>query len=203
MMHFDSKLKDFPSRIKAVRKLLVMVSRKEFGNLLNIPAPTISNWEIGKAHITPAYLDKLIEALAVKANIILTKEWLINGRGDSPFGEGPTLDPNYNEEKQFLLANPKAILFKVPNNSYEPLYFAGDLIGALLIDPATLPHMSLALVECSKNRMYIKKLVVSDKGLICFLPIELPNLEKAMDYKPSMKIYKIVWFKSQHTTLSS
>ena len=194
-MSIESRLKNFPSRVKAIRTTLLGITRDEFAKRFNIPNPTLANWETGKVAITPASIGKLINELA-KENIFVTEEWLINGRGGSPFGEAPIPDLNSNEESFFLLANPKAILFEIPDNSYEPLYYPGDLIGALLVDPAILPHMSLALVEGRKNRMYIKKLVVSDKGLVCFLPVVPSNLAKAIDYKPSMKVYKIIWFKS-------
>ncbi len=101
---------------------MLEATRGEFSKLLNIPAPTITNWEIGKTFITRASVCKLIEALAAKANIILTEEWLLYGQGGSPFDNVQASGSNAKEEALFLLNNSRSILFEVPDSSYEASY---------------------------------------------------------------------------------
>lgn len=194
-MPIESRLKNFPDRIKAIRMTLLGITRDAFAERFNIPRPTLANWETGKVNITSASISKLINELA-KEKIVVTEEWLLNGGGSSPFGDLPAYDDDAKEEALFLLTHPKAIIFEVPDNSYEPFYFMGDLIGALLVELESLPHMSFALVEDSKAKRSIKKIVASGEGVVCFLPVGLSDLSKAVTYKPSMKVYKIIWFKS-------
>ena len=197
-MPIESRLTNFPSRIKAIRTTLLGITRDVFAKRFNIPSPTLARWESdnSKVAITPASISKLIDGLA-KENIVITEEWLLNGRGVSPFDSTPAYVEESNEESFFLLANPKAILFEVPDNSYEPLYSAGDLIGALLVGPTSLTNMSITLVEHRDSKREIRKLIAGNDGLIFFLPVGTSNLAKAIDYKPSLKVYKIIWFKSQ------
>jgi transcriptional regulator with XRE-family HTH domain len=198
-MFIESRLKSFPSRIKAIRTILLGINRDEFAKRFNIPRPTIARWEDNSSNvaITPVSMSKLIDALATEANIIITEEWLINGRGVSPFDSITAHTEELKEESIFLLANPKAILFEIPDSSYEPFCFKGDLIGALLVETNRLLQKSIVLIEDKTAKREIRKVLMGSEGLICFLPVGISNSSEVLAYKPSMKIYKIIWFKSQ------
>lgn len=193
-MNIESRLNDLASRMKAIRTTLLGLTRAEFSKRFNIPAPTIANWEINKVKITSASITKIISELS-KENIIVTEQWLLNGEGLSPFRE--ISDHHTGSKADSFLSNPNAVLLVIPDNSYAPLYFSGDLIGGLLIQPEDLLQSSLILVEDHHGNKEVRKVLLGNENLIVFLPIETSNLIKSVTYKSSMKLYKIAWFKAQ------
>lgn len=132
----------------------------------------------------------------LEERIVITEEWLLHGTGVSPFGNNLTIQEGVSAKDVFLSLNPGAILFEIENSAYEPFFFKGDLIGAELTDHHHISNMSMVLLEHKSMQKEIKKFVCTEEGLLCFFPILDQQLSKAITLKPSMKIYKIIWFKS-------
>lgn len=189
------KLDSFGTRLKALRLSLFGLSREEFADKLNISEATIRSWETERTLINSSSLSKLAEALNT-AGLHVTKEWLTNGEGLSPFGD-KDLSVEFSDKTIFFSCYQDAILFEVPDSSYEPLYYLGDLIGAIPANPMDLASMSLVVLEGKKRKREIKKLVLAKEGFLYVLPPTDSSFSEAVTYKPFMKVYKIIWFKSQ------
>lgn len=187
----DLRTKSFGERLKAIRQSIFNLARGEFAKKLGISDLNVRNWETGKSHITATSLQKLISALQ-KENIVVDKDWLLYGTGHSPFlGSLPTIDDTAD------LVDKNTIVFEIADALYEPEFSKGDLVRGLLVDPEFIQDGSKVLVELKKSQKEIRKVVVGDEGLIGFLAVGRANFAKPLLYKPSMKVYKIVWFKSQ------
>jgi transcriptional regulator with XRE-family HTH domain len=189
------KLDNFGTRLKALRLSLFGLSREEFADKLNISEATIRSWEIGRTLIKSSSLGKLVEALNA-AGLHVAMEWLTNGEGLSPFRDkDPSLE--FSEKTIFFSLYQDAILLEIPDRSYEPLYYPGDLIGAIPANPGDLASMSLVILEGKKRKREIKKLVLAKEGFVYVIPPTYCSFSEVVTYKPFMKVYKIIWFKSQ------
>ncbi len=195
------KLDSFGTRLKALRLSLFGLSREEFADKLNISEATIRSWEIGRTLINSSSLIKLVEALNT-AGLHVTTEWLTNGEGPSPFQDKDS-SLEFSEKTIFFSMYQDAILFEIPDHSYEPLYYPGDLVGAVPANPRDLATMSLVILEGKKRNREIKKLVLAKEGFLYIVPPTDHSFSEIITYKPFMKVYKIIWFKAQHTAITS
>lgn len=187
----DLRTKSFGERLKAIRQSVLNLARVEFSKKFGISDLNMRNWETGKSNITATSLQKLLEALQ-KKNIVVDKDWLLYGTGYSPF-----LANSQKIDDVADCSDKNTIVFEVSDELYDPEFSKGDLIKGLLIDPQSLQDGSKVLVELKKSKKEIRKVVVGSEGLICFLAVGRMNFTKPLTYKPSMKVYKIIWFKSQ------
>ena len=191
-------IKDFSTRLRAVRQSLLNQTRSEFSKKISIPEITINQWENRKTQITDSSLVKLIKGLE-KYGLKISKEWLLNGVGTSPFEQASA---NFQfsgdgEGEAFLSLHANAILFEVFDDSYQPTYQLGDLLGAVQTSQKNLGNMDVVILEGKDRSREIKRILATKDNALFLTPVTSCCFSEAVAYKPSMKIYKIIWFKSQ------
>ena len=197
-MDGNQGIKDFSTRLRAVRRSLLNQTRSEFSKKISIPEITINQWENRKTQITDSSLVKLIKGLE-KYGIKISKEWLLNGVGASPFEQSST---NFQftgdgEMETFLSLHANAILFEVSDDSYQPTYQFGDMLGAVQTNQKNLGNMDVVILEGKDRGREIKRILATKDNALFLTPVTSCCFSEAVAYKPSMKIYKIIWFKSQ------
>ena len=197
-MATNQGIKDFAARLKAVRQSLLNQTRSEFSKKISIPEITINQWENRKTNITDSSLIKLIKGIE-KYGIIISKEWLLHGDGASPFEQssGNFKSTGNDEWEDFLSLHANSILFEVSDNSYLPAYQLGDLLGAIETSWKNLGNMDVIILEGKDRRREIKRVLETKDKALFLTPVTSCCFSEAISYKPSMKVYKIIWFKSQ------
>ena len=191
-------IKDFSTRLRAVRQSLLNQTRSEFSKKISIPEITINQWENRKTQITDSSLVKLIKGLE-KYGIKISKEWLLNGVGASPFEQSSA---NFQftgdgERETILSLHANAILFEVSDDLYQPTYQLGDMLGAVQTSQKNLGNMDVVILEGKDRGREIKRILATKDNALFLTPVTSCCFSEAISYKPSMKVYKIIWFKSQ------
>ena len=126
-------------RLRALREVLG-ISRKEFANKHGIAPTTLQGWEEGRNNgITSKGVELVVRAYNSE-NVTCTKEWLLNGTGDTPLPpslswrlmdvSGLSEDEAIRKELLLfhqLIADPIDIIMS--DNSMFPIYKKGDLLA--------------------------------------------------------------------------
>ncbi len=198
---FYIHMKDFPSRLRAVRTGLLKLSQLGFSERIGVAEVTVRAWETGKSRITSNFLDKLVTELS-KLEIPISKEWLLDGSGISPFDKSILDNKKISEKDIFISLNPGAILLEIKDESYEPVYKKGDLVGGFPILSSQAVPMSYVLVDIDGGKTEIRQTIFTQENEIILLPIHLRKESQALIFKPTMQLYQIIWFKSQKLPIS-
>lgn len=194
-------MKDFSSRLRAIRTGLLKLSQLGFSERIGVAEVTVRAWETGKSRITSSFLDKLVTELS-KLEIPVSKEWLIDGSGISPFDKSILDNKKISEKDIFISLNPGAILLEIKDESYEPVYKKGDLVGGFPILPSQAVPMSYVLVDIDGKKTEIRQTILTQENDVILLPIHLEKEAQALIFKPTMQLYQIIWFKSQKLPVS-
>ena len=81
-------------RLKDLRKTF-RFTRKYFHTKYEIPEITLQKWENSERKISEYALNKILE-IYKKENILVTKEWIMDGKGDKPKTIFPFDNLDYN-----------------------------------------------------------------------------------------------------------
>jgi len=189
-------MKEFQSRLRAIRTGLLKLSQPEFAEKIGVAGVTVRAWETGKTRITPNFLQKLITELS-RLEVPVSKDWLLTGEGISPFDRSLFNNTKISEKDIFLSLNPGAILFEIQDSSYEPLYYKGDIVGAFPIEAPSISSMSYTLIDIDSKRREIRKSIFTEDNQLILLPFHPESGKKAVVFEASMSTYKIIWFKGQ------
>ena len=183
--HF-SLMTDFGARLRAIRMVILNMSRQEFSNKFDIPEITVRAWETGKTNITKLSLEKLVKRLRSE-QIAVSEEWLLSGKGISPFSTLNIEKRDLCEKDIFLSNNLGSIILEIADSSYEPLFGRGDIVGGTPTDISMLKNYGLVLIDTNNKQKEIKRSVFTDDKKLIFIPVYLNNhLELAISHKPSI-----------------
>lgn len=189
-------MKDFGSRLKAVRMTILGMSREEFSDRFGVPLITLRSWETGKTKINPTSLNKLVRTLSSE-KISISENWLTSGEGLSPFSPKYEFKTGMSEKDIFLSSNPGSIIFEIKDSEYEPFLEPGDILGATQIQTQMAKSHNISLIEINGKSIQIVKILVSEDEQLIFIPIKKSSPKKPIIYKSGIKIYKIIWFKAE------
>lgn len=199
--------KDFSQRLRALRGYLSL-SRSEIEQKYGIKVISYSLWESGKSeYINDVSIKKLMN-LFRNEGIECSEEWLIEGKGPSPFkdlsknnfssSQQPS-DINAIEQEKtcFLNSHKNAIAIDVLNDDMAPYYYQGDLVGGVKIDTKNYPDfIGFPCIITDKNNIKsIKKFSIFNDNLIFYSEKDShKRIKKA--FEEFIDIYEIIWHRT-------
>ena len=183
-------------RIKALRSWMKL-SRKEFSKKHNIHEQTLVSWELYNTSLTTASLEKLLAAFK-QEGLPVTKEWLIEGKGLSPFLIGTEIIENEQATSiaNFLKENPNAIVIPVNDSALAPFFEKGDFIGGIKVENEQdykfcWPYIVILNNDIQTVRILYKGIAEGLYTLGCFNLLE--RAENPVFYDvPIKELYRIV-----------
>lgn len=192
---------DFKQRLKALRGF-ISLSRREIQEKYGIKTVTYTSWELGQIdHINDTSLKKLLSVFHSEG-LYCTEEWLLEGKGASPFVEKSMpdlpegLDPINQERSLFLKVNPDSVVVDILDHSMSPLYKKGDLVGGVLVNPknygdyASMP----CIIETEDNRKKVSYFSKTDgKKFFLYGVSDLNEPLSNKDPMPIKSLYHILW----------
>lgn len=199
--------KDFSQRLRALRGYLSL-SRSEIEQKYGIKVISYSLWESGKSeYINDLSLEKLLK-LFKSEGIECSEEWLIEGKGLSPFKDLSNntsissqqlsdLESMEKEKGCFLNSHENAIVIEVSNDDMAPYYYKGDLVGGVQI--STQDYMKFIGVPCIiadiNNIKSIKKFSMFNNTILFYTEQDShKKIEKTPE--PFSNIYEIIWHRT-------
>lgn len=199
--------KDFSQRLRALRGYLSL-SRSEIEQKYGIKVISYSLWESGKSeYINDLSLEKLLK-LFKSEGIECSEEWLIEGKGLSPFKDLSNnastssqqlsdLEAIEKEKGCFLNSHKNAIVINVLNDDMVPYYYQGDLVGGIKIEKNNYPNfIGFPCIITDKNNITsIKKFSILNEHIIFYSEKEA---RKRIEKKPEgfSDIYEIIWHRT-------
>lgn len=133
-------------RLKRARILAGITTRREFAQKHNISANTLQSWEQGKSTLTKKGAQRLVTALK-QEGWLCSAEWLLQGSGLPPRSfernsqsTESVIHENlhwteeeriYREIQFFKQNNPNSIVLTISDDSMEPFFANGDIIGGV------------------------------------------------------------------------
>lgn len=159
-------------RLKQCRAMLKK-TLKELGQAHQISIGALSNWESGASPISEKNVHKIISLLAIEG-LICTKEWLLEGTGDTPYLLSPSAsfevkkDESFDITNQFLIykeiesfknAHPEMLLTLMRDETMLPFLRIGDYVGGPIMSPEAYPKESgnICIVETEKNQFLVRQ----------------------------------------------
>lgn len=144
MNHSPEQKRLRAARLKKLRKM-THHSRKAFSEKYHISQGTLQNWETARfGGLTEKGAHTMITALG-KEGLFCSFEWLMYGVGNSPIltahhtkksTSSASQQENYTEEervaeqlKLFCDLNPNTLDMRVPDNTMEPYFHAGQVVA--------------------------------------------------------------------------
>lgn len=141
------------ARLKKIRLYLGM-TRQQFGNALAISQYTIRSWENGAKKFTADGIQRVIAALKDKIDFSCSFDWLMYGAGSSPIYlcEANKIQDNFitfvepsnqsilDEIVSFKKNNRSANVIFISDNTFYPVADAGDYVGLVPVDIASLEN---------------------------------------------------------------
>lgn len=197
----------FGTRLKSLRGLLGL-SRKEFSGKHGFSEFTIRSWELGKTNINKNQLKKVLDAFEIE-NLVCDAEWLLYGKGTSPFVTRALLKQNnidnYKIKGALLEAdffqenNYESIITRVTDQLMAPFFYVGDLVGGVPISEENVHSLvgRHVIVVTYKDQIFVRILLPSDKkDLYTFTCTNLEKIKEGYLHEVQIKkIYKIVWIR--------
>lgn len=193
----------FGERLKAIRGFL-RLSREAFAVRHGIPAATLKTWELSQVGISNAHMNKLLNALA-KEKIPCSAEWLLEGRGASPFSistvdhEKSAFSGIYAERECFLKNNAHSLVQMVPDNAMYPYFYKGDYVGGVKIDIHHQMDAHKAFIVYMKNKPepLIRFIQKDASGQFILIHANLNELGYNFIIHPEIQeVYQIIWHRS-------
>lgn len=179
---------DFSKRIKLIRQSLGL-KRERFAQMMGFPEITVRSWEHKKVIPHQTSLNKLIQSIA-KTGLPVTKEWLMNGTGSSPFGIDFQQISMISEKDIFILKNPGAIFFDIADNKFLPTFKKGDVIGAV---PCPLPdHLDMVILQTTSkaNPFAFYRVYKTPQEAKVLMPLHDPAGKALLYDKETMSLYR-------------
>ncbi len=179
------------NRLKHCRTMLKK-TLKELGNAHQVSIGSLSSWESGASPITEKNIHKIISMLAAEG-LICSKEWLLEGRGETPYlyssqvKEGEKGDESFDLTDQFLFfkeiesfkkLHPEMLITLVRDDSMAPFLKTGDYVGGPVLSKNEYEREqgNICIVETEEGEFLIRQFFVRDKDKILLLP-KNPDLE--------------------------
>ncbi|MBY0462279.1 MAG: helix-turn-helix domain-containing protein [Alphaproteobacteria bacterium] len=121
-------------RIKALRSWMKL-SRREFSKKYNIHEQTLVSWELHNKSLTSSSIEKLLPIFA-QEGLPVTKEWLLDGKGLSPFLAGTEIVENEKSTGifNFLRENIHSVVIAINDSAMNPFFEKGNFVGGIKIN---------------------------------------------------------------------
>lgn len=133
-------------RVQELRKM-TKLSRREFSKKTGIPNATLQHWEDTEKHTFPEKSAKRLIKAMLALGIHCSYQWLIYGKGHPPefISSSPTITSTnlthqaiesmdqqiLLEIELFLRQSKDSTTFIVPDNSMEPRFVTGEIVGGI------------------------------------------------------------------------
>jgi len=124
-------------RISYCRNLLGISRAMLCSELPDLSVPTLTRWELNMVKIPPKRIELLVDYF-IKQNILVTKDWLLFGKGEPPTNLNLKEIQEFNFDdlanQTFLNLRGKISNFsyyQVNNNFFAPFVTSGDYIGGV------------------------------------------------------------------------
>lgn len=205
----DSKthiLKTFGQRLRALRGY-ASLSRAHIEKHYGIPEPTIKSWEFSRnKDITQKSINRLL-AMFEEAGLPCTEEWLILGKGPSPFesfmAQGKprpmTEPPEALERAYFESLNPNSLTHTLETNTLAPHLEAGQILGGILVEREKLSkklgHFFLFILP--PQTLVVGRLTQGTKkdSFSIIQDLSLESKDAVLTDAPFTKAYEVVWWR--------
>lgn len=111
------------------------LSRREFSKRYNVHEQTLVSWELHNTSLTPSSIERLLHIFG-QEGLPVTKEWLLEGQGLSPFLAGTKIVESEKETgiSNFLRENPNSIVISIDDSAMSPFFEKGNFVGGLKIN---------------------------------------------------------------------
>ncbi|MFO8840777.1 S24 family peptidase [Legionella pneumophila serogroup 1] len=207
-------------RIKRAR-MLAGLSRKDLEEKHGISIHTLQSWELGRNPINKTKAGTLIEILH-QYDVTCSIDWLLEGIGKGPsvieneFQNYPSLADTVGDliaseqaiQKEidfFKTNNPNAVVIRVSDDSMEPEYKVGDIVGGIkFINQDKNQCVGHNCIVETTEGIFFRRLIKSDDKylLVCNNnrtsvsdPVISPNL--------ILSIAPVIWHRWKFDTISN
>lgn len=187
------------NRLKLCRAMLKK-TLKELGTVHQVSIGSLSNWESGSSPISEKNVHKIISLLAAE-NLICTKEWLLEGIGETPYlyastqpNEGKKEDPFnltgqflfFKEIEDFKMNHPEMLITVVREDSMLPFLRIGDYVGGPILSKADYVREqgSICIVEIKEGDYLIRQFFIREKILLISKNMSVDNNFLLLDEEP-------------------
>ncbi len=189
-----SEVKTPAERLKYVRENLLKLSRAEIQKKYSLSPDTLAAWENGKIKISEKGINRCIKIYSSE-NLILSKEWLLTGKGLSPKfsfdlnryfktqkienGTASNIDDTMFLAKElefFRSLSSNSITGLMSNNDMLPMYSQGDHVGGRLRFGEDIKKCvgKDCIIKTKDGDTYIRRIAKSESGkgfnLVCLNP---------------------------------
>jgi transcriptional regulator with XRE-family HTH domain len=201
-------------RIRMARSLLPL-NRKEFCEKHGLNVYTIQAWEIGRNQVGATSLRRFCEALE-KEGVFCTTEWIMYGKGGSPYkmgshglainAERKWVEPTTENVDETALIDAEANFFRmtqqdaghsaevieIADNAMQPLFAKGDRVGGRRVPLNAISRLDgqVALIETSSGNFVVRRLILEGQWHL-LIPSDLNARTAVLDKIES--VYEIVW----------
>ena len=172
---------DRGNRLKLCRSMLKK-TLKELGSTYQVSIGSLSNWESGSSPISEKNVDKIISFLAAEG-LICSKEWLLEGSGDSPYlytplqsHEGKKEEPFdlttqflfFKEIESFAKSHSEMLFSLVRDDSMLPFLTVGDYVGGPILSKGgyTREQGSICIVEIKKEEFLTRQMYLREDKIL-------------------------------------
>ena len=214
-MQIEDNNSTISERVKDLRKDF-RFSRKYLSDRYGIPQITLQKIENSERKITEQSLHKIIN-IYKSDNILVTREWILNGTGEKPryiFPDNPITD-NFlqdfidkdelaiNREIEFFEKNnPNSKVIILEDNDMAPYYKKGDYVGGIEI--SSEKYENLSSIDCivlvkGQNSYLLRTVDIDDENTFRLsIKNRKSNNMKPVIYKANI-IYAapIVWIRKK------
>lgn len=194
-------------------------NRKIFSQQHNLSVRSLASWETDVKPLTEKAAKKFVEIFG-KQDILCTSEWLLQGKGHPPtslkqfttsleFPEKESVNipslPNFGMSAEVILftkTHPHSKIFKMEDDSMEPVFYKGDLLGGVLknqTQPKAFLDKPCAIVDengISHIRFPLSTQVKNHYNLVALNP-KTQSLNPVQFKVNPKEIYKIIWVRRE------
>ncbi|HAU1408746.1 TPA: XRE family transcriptional regulator [Legionella pneumophila] len=208
-------------RIKRAR-MLAGLSRKDLEEKHGISIHTLQSWELGRNPINKTKAATLIEILH-KYDVTCSIDWLLEGIGKGPsvieneFQNYPSLADTVGDliaseqtiQKEidfFKTNNPNAVVIRVSDDSMEPEYKVGDIVGGIKFINQDKKNQCVGhncIVETTEGIFFRRLIKSEDKYLLVCNNNRTSVSDPVISPDLILSIAPVIWHRWKFDTISN
>jgi hypothetical protein len=207
--------KTISSRIKSARQYTGL-SRKAFAEKGGLKLITLKSWEIPsikRLTYSEKTLENFIQA-AKKNEIIVSKEWLLNGTPPGPRLAHSRFNfdtPSWNDEEaivrdinSFVANNNGAIVQQILNDNMMPQFQCGDYVGGKPSPTSPEKFNNKTCIIQTTKETFIKVVTIADDDSVVLLNTTSGNSEPIYLLTEEIRtIAEVIWYRKRSQALIS
>ena len=172
---------DRGNRLKLCRTMLKK-TLKELGTPHHISIGSLSNWESGSSPISEKNVHKIISILAAEG-LICSKEWLLEGVGDTPYiyASSQHLEDKkvesfnlttqfffFKEIEAFKKVHSDMLVTIVRDDAMHPFLRVGDYVGGATLSKADYEKEqgNICIIELTEGNFLVRQFYIREKILL-------------------------------------